>query len=101
MERVEHPALSDLAMPLISLDAIGADCLGLLILVRSGVMYTAQTGGIYCTHPSAEGVFMPIGTLNSKAPWRQCLRGQRPAISMNEPRAESIIFSFRSAKLGS
>jgi hypothetical protein len=56
------PALSDVEKPLISLDALGEDSLGLIILCGSGVVYTTQTGGVYCTHPSAEGVFMPIGT---------------------------------------
>lgn len=57
-----HPQLSEIDKPLIVLHSLGEDCLGLILLCSSGVAYTNQTGGLYCTHPSAEGVFMPIGT---------------------------------------
>ena len=59
--------LSDIEKPLITLDDLGEESLGLIILCPSGVMYTTQTGGNYCTHPSAEGAFMPIGTGEQQA----------------------------------
>jgi hypothetical protein len=34
--------------------------LGLIVEIPSGVLYSNQTGGFSCLHPSAEGVFLPI-----------------------------------------
>ncbi len=58
----DWPKLSSIDKPLVDLGALGPATLGLIILYPSGVVYTNQTGGLLCTHPSAEGVFMPIGT---------------------------------------
>lgn len=33
---------------------------GLIVLCRSGVLYTTQTAGTLCGHPMAEGVFVPL-----------------------------------------
>jgi hypothetical protein len=34
--------------------------LGLIVEMPSGVLYSNQTGGFSCLHPSTEGVFLPI-----------------------------------------
>jgi hypothetical protein len=34
--------------------------LGLIVELPSGVLYSNQTGGFSCLHPSTEGVFLPI-----------------------------------------
>jgi hypothetical protein len=64
---VNNPPLSSIDKPLISLRALREDTLGLIILRASGVVYTNQTGGTLCPHPSAEGLFMPIGTARQHA----------------------------------
>lgn len=47
---------------LIDLDTFIADSDGcaLVIQVPTGVKYTAQCGGMSCTHPNAEGVYLPM-----------------------------------------
>jgi hypothetical protein len=64
----EHPGIvghimkpsshSTINMPLIDLMYAGGP--GLIILCDSGIMYTAQTCGVNCLHPSAEGVYLPL-----------------------------------------
>lgn len=36
------------------------DTCALIICMNTGVSYTAQCGGYGCTHPIAEGVFLPL-----------------------------------------
>jgi len=43
-------------------DLWGAE--GIIILCKSGVIYTNQAGGHACKHPHAEGVFIPLSALN-------------------------------------
>lgn len=33
---------------------------GLILLHKSGIFYTNQTGGHSCSHPEAEGIFIPL-----------------------------------------
>lgn len=37
-----------------------SDGCALVICAPTGIFYTAQCGGIGCTHPSAEGFFLPL-----------------------------------------
>lgn len=34
--------------------------LGVILLCKSGIRYTNQTGGYACLHPDAEGVYVPL-----------------------------------------
>ena len=36
------------------------DCMGVVILCKSGVYFGNQAGGLACKQPSAEGIFVPI-----------------------------------------
>lgn len=38
-------------------DSVG---LGLIFQAKTGVLYTHQTGGTLCQHPSVEGAYMPL-----------------------------------------
>jgi hypothetical protein len=50
--------LSQIEKPIIQLyDAAG---LGVIVLFPSGVIYTNQTGGYSCLHPTEEGVYLPL-----------------------------------------
>ena len=42
------------------IDLCWLDRTGVIILCKSGVIYTNQTGGIMCDHPEAEGVYVPL-----------------------------------------
>src|SRR6478735_2795556 len=50
--------------------------LGLIVEMPSGVLYSNQTGGFSCLHPSAEGVFLPLG--NDHSFWELISPGARP-----------------------
>lgn len=82
-------SLSDIDKPLIKLYACGEDSLGLIILRASGVVYTNQTGGHYCSHPSAEGVFMPIGNGQQQRAISDVFGGGASS-SINEREADAI-----------
>ncbi len=47
----------------IDLDRIVPDCddsCALVICEKTGIFYTAQCGGLLCSHPAAEGFYLPI-----------------------------------------
>jgi hypothetical protein len=48
--------------PAIDLDSFEADDL-VIVLKKTGVIYTAQTGGLCCNHPTAEGYVLRSGNL--------------------------------------
>ncbi len=33
---------------------------GMVVLLPTGVFFSSQAGGVYCDHPKAEGVFVPL-----------------------------------------
>jgi len=46
---------------IVPVDLVTGDLTTLIILRSSGIFYTAQCGGIGCTHPSAEGFAIAVG----------------------------------------
>jgi len=46
--------------PLIMLDHLPEQSLGVIILRPTGVHYSNQAGGTCCLHPTAEGAYFPI-----------------------------------------
>lgn len=48
-----------MGQPVISLYGLGG--LALIIECPSGVLYTNQTGGVFCMQPKTEGVLVPLG----------------------------------------
>lgn len=46
---------------LVDLCSVGdMDVRGMIVLLPTGVFFSSQTGGVYCDHPKAEGVFVPL-----------------------------------------
>lgn len=45
---------------------LGLYVLGLIVERKSGVLWTNQTGGTYCAHPTLEGVYLPLAELHPK-----------------------------------
>ena len=41
---------------------VGEDSTALIVLHATGVIYTAQCGGMACTHPKAEGYVLSLGS---------------------------------------
>ena len=48
------------------IDLYNAEHLGLIIMKKSGVTYTNQTGGYACLHPETEGVYVPLSNEKSE-----------------------------------
>lgn len=44
--------------PLVNL--LGAAGIGIIVLHKSGVRYSNQTGGCSCLHPEVEGIYVPL-----------------------------------------
>lgn len=44
---------------------VGEDQTALIVLEKTGVFYTAQCGGLGCTHPEAEGFVINVGRFAS------------------------------------
>lgn len=57
------------AMIVLDLDSLligDSNARGLIICAPTGIRYTAQCGGMGCTHPSAEGFYLPTWDLLPK-----------------------------------
>lgn len=48
-------------MTLIEIESVVGDNTALVVLAPTGVKYTAQCGGMACTHPEAEGYLLNLG----------------------------------------
>ena len=48
------------------IDLYNTEHLGLIIMIKSGVIYTNQTGGYACLHPETEGVYVPLSNEKSE-----------------------------------
>jgi len=57
-----NPSVADAEGYSLTRDATdgGNGATGLIVLVKSGVIYSNQAGGLACRHPAEEGVFIPL-----------------------------------------
>lgn len=46
----------------LSLLAEDADFIGIIMPMKSGIIWTNQSGGTCCAHPELEGVYIPLGS---------------------------------------
>ena len=70
--------------------------IGLILLAQTGVFYTTQAEGMACSHPKAEGVFVPIPVKpGAQEIWvlQQCFRGELGPISKDS--AEIVDRTFK------